>query len=181
MKTFKLRKGHYPTAESLLKELKRVLGDQQTHAQWTYFESNNRFSVTVADEYNLRIHPRLASVLGFKTKDDNTYLDLKAGATYEAEQTPDLLRGTYHMYVYTDMTELAIVGHQQAALLRAIPLQDDAYGKVKSFSFTNPIYEKVCKSEIETAEVMLCDDAGEILPLGGGKTFLVLHFRPRQV
>ena len=87
MKTFKLRKGHYPTAESLLKELKRVLGDQQSHAQWTYFESNNRFSVTVANDYNLRIHPRLASVLGFKTKDDNTYLDLKAGATYETEQT----------------------------------------------------------------------------------------------
>ena len=181
MKTFKLHKGHYRNTESLLKEMKGVIGDNERYIKWSYFESNNRFSVTVNTEYHLRLHPRLASVLGFKIKDENTYLQLNAGGTYEAELTPDLLRGTYHMYVYTDMTELSIVGHQQAALLRAVPLQDVAYGTVKSFSFNNPIYSQVSKSEMETVEVMLCDDAGELLPLGEGKTFMVLHFRPRQI
>jgi len=180
MKTFKLHKGHYHNAESLLKEMKSVIGGSERHIKWSYFESNNRFSVTVDREYNFRIHPRLASVLGFKTKDENTYLELNAGGTYEAERTPDLLGGAYHMYVYTDMTELAIVGHQHAALLRAVPLQDVAYGTVKSFSFNNPIYSIVSKSEMETVEIMLCDDSGELLPLDEGKTFMVLHFRPRQ-
>jgi len=164
-----------------LKEMKGVLGDNERHIKWSYFESNNRLSVTVNSDYHLRLHPRLASVLGFKTKDDSTYFQWNAGGTYEAELTPDLLRGTYHMYVYTDMTELSIVGHQQAALLRAVPIQDVSYGTVKSFSFNNPIYSQVSKREMETVEVMLCDDAGELLPLGEGKTFMVLHFRPRQI
>ena len=108
-------------------------------------------------------------------------MELTAGGTYEAERTPDLLGGAYHMYVYTDMTELAIVGHQHAALLRAVPLQDVAYGTVKSFSFNNPIYAKVSKRDMETVEVMLCEDTGELLHLDEGETCLVLHFRPRQL
>jgi hypothetical protein len=181
MKSCKLHMGHYKNSQSLLKEMIAVLGEHQRSATWSYYESNNRFSVTVDPSNHLRIHPRLAGVLGFRTKDDTTSLELKAGGTYEADYPADLLKGTYHMYVYTDMTELSIVGHQRAALLRAVPLQDVGYGVVKSFSFTNPIYERVSKSEMETVEVMLCDDTGELLPLGEGKTFMVLHFRPRQV
>ena len=63
----------------------------------------------VNSDYHPRLHPRLPSVLGFKTKNESTYLQLNADGTYGAELSSDLLRGAYHMYVYTDMTELAIV------------------------------------------------------------------------
>jgi hypothetical protein len=84
------------------------------------------------------------------------------------------------MYVYTDFLESVAVGHDSVPLLRAIPLQDVSYGQVKSYVFQSPMYVPVSKRIIETVEVQLRDDAGELLPLNEGKTVMVIHFRPRQ-
>jgi hypothetical protein len=169
-----LREGHYPTAESLLEELKRISVPITNEVKWEYLTSKNRFQVEMKN-YTLRLNRTLADVLGFKTS------TLKAGSVHEAPYRPDLLRGIYHMYIYTDLCENTQVGNVQVPLLRTVPLQDVSYGQVKSYTFTKPIYIPMSKRHFDTIEVELRDDSGDLLPLDEGKTVLVLHIRPRQV
>ena len=169
-----LREGHYPTAESLLEELKRISILTKNEVKWEYLTSKNRFQVDLQN-YDIRFNRTLADVLGFKTS------TLKAGSAHEAQYRPDLLRGIYHMYIYTDLCENTQVSNVQVPLLRTVPLQDVSYGQVKSYTFTKIIYVPLAKRHFDTIEVELRDDTGELLPLEEGKTVLVLHIRPRQV
>jgi hypothetical protein len=172
--TLTLREGHYPTAESLLAELKRISEPVKDEVKWEYLTSKNRFQVDLKN-YAIRFQRTLADVLGFHK------FILNAGLVYEAPYKPDLLRGIYHMYVYTDLCENIHVGNVQVPLLRAVPLQDLSYGQVKSYTFTKPIYVPLAKREFDSIEVQLRDDSGDLLPLDEGKSVLVVHIRPRQL
>ena len=172
--TLSLREGHYASPESLLKELERISEPVKNEVRWEYLSSKNRFQVSLKN-YAIRFHRTLADVLGFKKN------VLNADLVYEAPYRPDLLRGIYHMYVYTDLCENMQVGNVQVPLLRTVPLQDVTYGQVKSYTFTKIIYVPLAKRHFDTIEVELRDDTGELLPLEEGKTVLVLHIRPRQV
>jgi hypothetical protein len=172
--TLKLREGHYPNAGSLLTELIRISEPVKDEVKWEYLTSKNRFQVDLRN-YAIRFQRSVAEVLGFQK------ILLNAGLVYEAPYRLDLLRGTYHMYVYTDLCENTQVGNVQVPLLRTVPMQDVSYGQVKSYTFTKPIYIPLAKRQFDTIEVQLRNDSGDLLPLDDGKTVLVLHIRPRQV
>lgn len=176
--TLNIRQGHYPKSDQLLAELKRTSNPMKQCLEWNYYPSDNRFSLDVlSHDYNVQLGTRLANIIGFRAREPRKFVGREA---YTAELAPDLLRSTYHMYVYTDFLESVVVGHDSVPLLRAIPLQDVSYGQVKSYVFQSPMYVPVSKRVIETVEVQLRDDAGELLPLNEGKTVMVIHFRPRQ-
>jgi hypothetical protein len=122
----------------------------------------------------------LASILGFTPTNHTEPKVLEAGGLHEADSRPDLLRGTYNMYIYSNICSNVLVGNSFVPLLRAIPLKETPYGQVQSFIFEKPIYVPVTRRSIDTIEVELRDDTGELMPLEEGKTLLLLQFRPQK-
>ena len=98
---------------------------------------------------------------------------------FRSDQPPefDTLKS---MYIYSDIIKYQMVGDVQAPLLGILPVQG-RYREQVFWHFTPPYYIPVSKNHIETIEIRLCTDTGEVFPiLGNGKVISRLHFRRKH-
>ena len=84
----------------------------------------------------------------------------------------------YGMYVYSDISEYALVGNSMAPCLAYIPISTK-YGEMGHYYQNPPIYHRVNRSIISSIELSLRSHYGEPIPMDGGETTVILHFRRR--
>jgi hypothetical protein len=98
----------------------------------------------------------------------------------KADYDFDISAGIFIIYCYIDIIEHMIVGDTQCQLIRAVPFdRSDEAMTVRSF---NPyMYCPVAKKNIESIEVSLRDDAGNLITLQHGRCCVTLHFRRRRL
>ena len=98
----------------------------------------------------------------------------------------DLSGGCNTIFLYCDLVQNEIVGDTQAALLRAIPLNEPkkhgVYARQQNYqTFSNLQWRRVGKTSIESITISLRNESGQLIPfLSRGRTNLTLHFRKRS-
>lgn len=103
-------------------------------------------------------------------------------STYQADIPPQLNRGVKNMYIYASCCAPVYVGHTRVPLLKNIFVdagQDaNIHGHVRNLSVQNPMYVKVAASTLNSIEINIRNDAGNIIGFPKGAiTVLTLHFR----
>jgi hypothetical protein len=84
---------------------------------------------------------------------------------------------TQVLYVYTDIIEEQLVGDKHLKLLRTVIVDSD-YLKTAWNHYDNPHYVRVRQTEINTINIQINDDNGELIRFKEGKVVAKLHFRP---
>ena len=96
--------------------------------------------------------------------------------SYKQDSVSRLDLQTPALYVYTDIIDYQIVGDVLAPLLRTVPVKGDR-GKAQHVEFLHRIWLAVNKGYINSIELRICNDAGELVSFSTGKVSLVLQFR----
>ena len=96
--------------------------------------------------------------------------------SYKQDSISRLDLQTPALYVYTDIIDYQIVGDVRAPLLRTVPVKGDR-GQAQHVEFLHRIWLPVNKGYINSIELTICNDAGELISFPTGKVSLVLQFR----
>ena len=100
----------------------------------------------------------------------------------KGEYKPLLEGGIKNMFIYSSVVAPIQVGDVRAPLLKNISLPSDGINKelagYKHLTIINPMYVPVAHSTINSIEVNIRSDSGELIPfISGSITTLVLHFK----
>lgn len=82
------------------------------------------------------------------------------------------------MYVNTDIIKHAIVNGKELQSLAYVPL-DTKYGELGQFIQNPPLYQRVTRTELSSIQIHLRSYNADVVPMDGGETTLLLHFRRR--
>lgn len=166
----------YQDVQSLVEEINLclVLNDE-VYASFAYNPETNRvhFLKGCGTFY---INVCLANMLGFDlyTLDDTCRFDVSRIAT----NTPNLSRGIYHIFIYSDIIKRQIVGDCLCPLLRMVSVSSKKNEAV-THEF-RPYYLPLSQLEFDTIEILLCDEFGDELQFEKGQCIVTLHFRKQQ-
>jgi hypothetical protein len=97
---------------------------------------------------------------------------------YGAEQVAEQINSINSFYVYSDIVDYQFVGDAFTPLLRVVPVVNKStFGEYVSELYTTPHYVPVSRSIINTIEVDIKSDTGQLIQFGSGKLLVKLHFR----
>ena len=103
-----------------------------------------------------------------------------------AERPPFLRYGINNMYIYSSVCRPIRVGETRVPLLKSLWLDNDvnksrAFGEVRNIVVKNPMYIPLSSTSINTIEVNIRSDSGELVPfVVGSVTSLTLHFKRQR-
>lgn len=95
----------------------------------------------------------------------------------EGREEVDLKSAVNFIYVYSNVGKEQIVGDVTTPLLRAISIPSSENGNQVCLYYDKPFYIPVSRNHIESIEILMCDENGEQIKFGNGRTQVVLHFR----
>ena len=140
--------------------------------------------------FRIKFNGGLNFVLGFYESEfrmlNPSQLKIVKGAvnpsTYQADIAPQLNRGVKNMYIYASCCAPVYVGHTRVPLLKNIfvDASQDAniHGHVRNLSVQNPMYVSVAASTMNSIEINIRNDTGNIIGFPKGAiTVLTLHFK----
>lgn len=175
----RIRSGHYRMPQTLIMEINDAMNrmkDLENNVKFVYDEISNHCRIECSKDYRFQTPAgeELRKLLGFTVEDL-----VKPGLVKTAKYPVDIQRGFHTMYIYTDIISPVLVGDAFVPLLKIIPVKD-SYGEIVHMSFDRMHYTPLRSSHIDTVEINISDDAGELVPFTYGKTIVKLHFRPRK-
>ena len=146
---------------------------------------DNRFLVTVKNHITtFSFINRLNIILGFNQA---KHLLPERGENDEeivltGNFPPSLKSGINHLYIYASICKPIQVGGVQVPLLKSIWMdgtwKNFEQGDLCNVVMKNPMYIPLCTSSINTIEVNIRSDSGELIPfIDGSITSLTLHFK----
>ena len=103
-----------------------------------------------------------------------------------AERPPFLRYGINNMYIYSSVCRSIRVGETHVPLLKSLWLDNDdsrsrAFGEVRNIVVKNLMYIPLSSTSINTIEVNIRSDSGELVPfVAGSVTSLTLHFKRQR-
>ena len=84
------------------------------------------------------------------------------------------------LYVYTDITQNQLVGDLRAPLLRVVPVKS-RYGDTTCVTYEQPQFLPLSRSNIQTIDVNIRSNTGELVSFESGKTIVTLVFRRKSL
>lgn len=167
--TFPIPPGKYDKIESLLSAIPKVLGIE-------YSIDEKRVKVTIGKDYAeyITLNNDLNLTLGFKSS------IIVQGKAALAEYLPQLNRGRFAFFIYSNIVGNQPVGHMQVPLLDVISIPKSEFADIISLDVPDAIYREVVLKHISEIEINITTDSGELVAFdniaGNAKTLLVLHF-----
>lgn len=167
----KIRAGFYEDANTLRAEIKACLRRIDSDIYLKYHPIVKKFEFTAGGIYQLRFFPPLAYMLGVSP---GVWLRFERKfAPYPA----DIKAGCYHLFCYSDIAALQLVGDSYSPLLRTVRIEGN-YGDIVNLCFNKPDYIPVARKHIENIHIESKTDQNEPVNFTYGKTIVKLHFRP---
>ena len=124
---------------------------------------------------SVKLRGDVATLLGF-----NTSTTIRANTITKSPHAALPSAGFHTMYVYSDIVEQQMVGHEQAPLLRVLPIEDQRSAETfVSKTFSKIYYVPVEKKRVTAVEFLIMDDGGRQVGFDYGKVVIVLHFRKK--
>jgi len=105
------------------------------------------------------------------------YDEVHQAETIEGYLPLTLDGGINKMFVFGNMCKPIHVGDARVRLLKLVSAQSGKQG-YQNITFNNPMYVPVCEQSINSVEITICTDSGDLLPfLPGSVTTVTLHFK----
>jgi len=119
----------------------------------------------------------LGSMLGFETL--GYHLPARYDSTSTAEFPIDINRGVYNLFVYCNLVTQQIVGDTTANLMRVV---HSGGSETIIHNYSNEGYFKSLSTNyITKVHIVIKSDTDEDIKFTGGKTVVVLYFRPKNL
>lgn len=83
------------------------------------------------------------------------------------------------LYIYSDVAVNQSVGDVKAPLLRVVPIQSH-YGEYASIHYDRPHFIPISRSTIDTIEMNIRDDTGDLISFESGRVIVTLVFRRKK-
>ncbi len=115
----------------------------------------------------------LGQMLGFQYEAKWTEKEV-----FEADNAIDLEMGLNGLFVYTDIMTPRLVGDSLVPLLRIVEVNSGHYGEMVTHIYDKHQYFTIGKSDLDSIEIQIKDDAGQSIRFQNGKVYVTLHFRP---
>jgi hypothetical protein len=115
----------------------------------------------------------LFHMLGFE---DSQLLNLGKAKYYI-----DMYGQIHTMYVYTDIMQPTIVGHEKANVLRVVALDSPKTSKVNEMKcehYNAPLFHPLKILNFDTIEIQLLDNRGKLIQFENGKVIITLILKP---
>lgn len=166
--TYSIPPGEYHSIVALLKGIPKVLGVKYK------VEGNNRVRIAINKKYveHVTFNNDLHLILGFKKK------TITAPGTI-ADNAPQLNRGRFAFFIYSNIVGNQAVGDMQVPLLDVISISSrQNFGDIVSLDVCNPIYRDVIVKNVSEVEIKITSDSGELIAFDSAdsKTLMVLQF-----
>ncbi len=161
-----IKPGHYANINLLLQELNK------NTANMNFFSLFDNKVVITSGTCGLVIDEMLSFILGF---DGRTIF--KSGTVAEALYRPNLTRGIYTLYVYSDINADVRVNNSTKPLLRSVHFNPGKYGEIVNQTYVNPIFVPVTTYKIKDLEISIKDTMGHDILFKDGNTNVTLEFR----
>ena len=165
--------GNYASIEKLIENIKAE-DDFLNPIQIEFSDINQKVKIDVPKNVELQFNGSdIARCFGF---DNNA--KLSEGTTISTNiSTTNIYRS---IYVYTDIIENQHTGDCKVPLLRVIPIASK-YGDNVCVRYDKPHFFNINRSRIQTIEIDLRDDEGELISFEGGRSIVTLVFRRKTV
>lgn len=169
--------GHYSSVNEIIKQL--ILNDSTKawrKIDYTYDTLSGRSAVILPKRCRLNLNGSdVERCLGFN---ENTVLENKGNkkltlSSFSLASTENMYKA---IYVYTDIIENQFVGDVRVPLLRVVPVTSQ-YGDICCIKYDKPYFIPLSRSNIQTIEVNLMDDTGNLISFEAGKSIITLQFR----
>ena len=170
--------GHYSSVTDILTELdKNDYTKKIEQIDYQFNTLSRRTHITLPKQTKLDMNGSdIGRCLGF---DENSMLDNtqsgkeKSVVSYYIASTENIYKS---VYVYTDIIENQFVGNVRVPLLRVVPVTSQ-YGDVCCIKYDKPYFIPLNRSTVQTIEVNLKDDTGNLISFEAGKSIITLQFR----
>ena len=161
--------GNYINIKKIVENIK-VKDDFSNPIQIKFSDIDQKVKIDVPKDVELRFNGSdIARCFGF---DNNAKLD-EGTSLSTSISTINIYRS---IYVYTDIIENQLTGDYKVPLLRVIPITSK-YGDNVCVRYDKPHFFNVNRSRIQTIEIDLRDDEGELISFEGGRSIVTLVFR----
>ncbi len=141
-------------------------------------KKTNRVRIQARNNYAISFGADLAYLLGFKIKEvtEEAYGLIKGVRVGENEAS--ITGGFNNIYVYTDIIKEVPVGGVNAPLLRIVnlSLKTNDEGST-SIAYDELYYHPLKSSYVETVNIQLRDEIGELVHFASGTVIATLAFR----
>ena len=84
------------------------------------------------------------------------------------------------LYVYPDIIQNQLVGDVKVHLLRVVPVKS-RYGDTTCVTYEQPQFLPLSRSNIQTIEINITSDTGELVSFESGKSIVTLVFRRKSL
>ena len=185
IQTKKIPPGYYSVEELIAKMKKLCTGRKldELGIDISYDSATRRVTINTKmnekrkNRGSIKLRHDIANLLGFNG-DKTVKANMIAVSSYAALPSA----GFHTMYVYSDIVEQQIVGHEQAPLLRVLPIEDQRSAETfVSKTFSKIYYLPLSKKRITDIEFLIVDDTGRQVGFDYGKVVIVLHFRRKNL
>ena len=139
-----------------------------------YKNATNQLLINTASEKDMYVFKGLlAKYLAI----ENFYLNSKSPSIKIDAKYSSHINIINSLYVYTDIIQYQYVGDTLAPLLRNVAVTPKI-NSIKSLIYDSPHYVSVNKSYIDTINIKILDEQGNLIRFKRGKSLVKLHFRP---
>ena len=108
------------------------------------------------------------------------------GGVISARREPFLRYGINNMYIYSSICRPIRVGETCVPLLKSLWINGEnnnkrSFGEIRNIVVKNPMYIPLSSASINTVEVNIRSDSGDLIPfVAGSVTSLTLHFKRKK-
>lgn len=169
--------GHYSKPEEIVTLLNEKESKRLRPIKFHYDSIGRRIKMTLEKHCTLKMSSSdIALCLGFHGQE---YKTEKESKSFISESIASVTSMYHSIYVYTNIIENQHTGNFKVPLLRVVPVQAN-YGQLSCVNYDRPHYMPLSQSEIQTIEVDLRDDTGDLVSFESGKVVTTLLFRRKQ-
>ena len=174
---FRIPEGYYKNTLQLTNAIKNgIRSTNQSILEHIDLREDNlsrKCIVRIDNNCELVLHRHVAKLLGFQN-----YQTL---AKDQTSQLPiDLNRDMHVFYLYTDLIQPTVVGHDVVPLLHTVDVSHNKIGDVITKSYSTPHYIAVRSNDIDEVEININTSSGKPVHFIGGIAIVKLHFRRRS-
>lgn len=174
---FKIPPGFYPTIPDILNAL--TVQILESNINFSFNEVTKRVKIKVVGHASVILHPGMAELLGFDPIEIGTEEE-GAEIIMESPYIPDPCSRFRVLMIYTDLIEPQTVGDVLAPLLKIVNVTGND-GEMVLAQYDRPHYLPVSRKMIETLEIVIRTNMGDLVPFERGRAYVKLHFRQESL
>ena len=171
--------GHYSSPQEIIDILEMQEKHHPRPIRFKYDKISRRVTIKLEKECTVKMEKSdVSRCLGFHAVEISTKAAFKS-QSFTSESIASIQSINSSVYVYTNIIENQHTGNFKVPLLRVVPVRS-SYAELCCVSYDRPHFVSLSQSNIQTIEIDLRYDTGELISFETGKVVVTLLFKRKQ-